>query len=173
MLGEINFKAPVIQILRRRALDKLRSWPIHEFLHMKRDWNQSADRLASTALQKDEGAVITHKDERRDLVTLNRLDELLRPKQGDPVAKITAITRSVQRRRHPPEVLQEELVQRIRSDRIRQAQYEEIWIVNLKKYLVGDVSNLSLEEAKTCAKIAPDYEIGENDLLFFCPLAKR
>ena len=112
-------------------------------------------------------------EDRRDLVTLNRLDELLKPRQGDIIAKITVITRSLQKRRHPPDILQEALVQRIRSERIRQAQEEKLWIVNLKKYLVGDVSNLSSDEAKTCAKISPDYEIGENDLLFFCPIAKR
>ena len=112
-------------------------------------------------------------EDRRDLVTLNRLDELLQPRQGDIIAKITVITRSLQKRRHPPDILQEALVQRIRSERIRQAQEEKLWIVNLKKYLVGDVSNLSSDEAKTCAKISPDYEIGENDLLFFCPIAKR
>ena len=47
--GEIDCKTPGLQLLRHRALEKLRSWPIHEFLHMTRDWSQSADRLASAA----------------------------------------------------------------------------------------------------------------------------
>ncbi|POM71072.1 LOW QUALITY PROTEIN: Reverse transcriptase [Phytophthora palmivora] len=38
MKGEIECKA----LLRQQALERLRSWPNHEFLHMKRDWNQSA-----------------------------------------------------------------------------------------------------------------------------------
>ncbi|CAI5722522.1 unnamed protein product [Peronospora farinosa] len=58
MRGEIDCKAPGLQLLRQKAMEKLRSWPIHEFLHMKRDWNQSADRLASTALQKEQGVAI-------------------------------------------------------------------------------------------------------------------
>ena len=39
MRGEIDCKAPGLQLLRLKAMEKLRSWPIHEFLHMKRDWN--------------------------------------------------------------------------------------------------------------------------------------
>ncbi|POM79801.1 Reverse transcriptase, partial [Phytophthora palmivora] len=50
MRGEIDCKAPGLQLLRQKALDRLQSWPQHDFLHVKRDWNQSADRLASSAL---------------------------------------------------------------------------------------------------------------------------
>ncbi|POM72403.1 Hypothetical protein PHPALM_10883 [Phytophthora palmivora] len=46
MKGEIECKAPGLTLLRQQALERLRSWPNHEFLHMKRDWNQSADSLA-------------------------------------------------------------------------------------------------------------------------------
>ena len=52
MRGEIDCKAPGLQLLRHKAMEKLRSWPIQEFLHMKRDWNQSADRLASNDYNK-------------------------------------------------------------------------------------------------------------------------
>ena len=51
MRGEVDCKAPGLQLLRHKAMEKLRSWPDHAFLHMKREWNQSADRLASEALQ--------------------------------------------------------------------------------------------------------------------------
>ena len=173
MRGEIDCKAPGLQLLRHKALEKLRSWPSHEFLHMKREWNQSADRLASTALQSEKGRTIVAEEDRQNLMTLNRLDELLKPKQDGQLARITAITRSAERIRHEPEVIQEEIVQRIRIQRIVQAQDEERWIVNLKKYLSGDVSNLDAGEVKVCAKLAPEYEIDENDLLFFCPMAKR
>ena len=173
MRGEIDCKAPGLQLLRHKALEKLRSWPSHEFLHMKREWNQSADRLASTALQSEKGRTIVAEEDRQDLMTLNRLDELLKPKQDGQLARITAITRSAERIRHEPEVIQEEIVQRIRIQRIVQAQDEERWIVNLKKYLSGDVSNLDAGEVKVCAKLAPEYEIDESDLLFFCPMAKR
>ena len=173
MRGEIDCKAPGLQLLRHKALEKLRSWPSHEFLHMKREWNQSADRLASTALQSEKGRTIVAEEDRQNLMTLNRLDELLKPKQDGQLARITAITRSAERIRHEPEVIQEEIVQRIRIQRIVQAQDEERWIVNLKKYLSGDVSNLDAGEVKVCAKLAPEYEIDESDLLFFCPTAKR
>uniref|UniRef100_A0AAV1V9A4 Integrase zinc-binding domain-containing protein n=1 Tax=Peronospora matthiolae TaxID=2874970 RepID=A0AAV1V9A4_9STRA len=84
-----------------------------------------------------------------------------------------AISISAGRRRHQPEVLQEEMVQRIRVRRIGQAQDEERRIVILKKYLNGDVSSLDAGEGKMCAKLAPEYEIDENDLIFFCFTAKR
>ena len=71
-------------------------------------------------------------------------------------ARINAVNRSAQRRRHPPKILQEEFVQRIRNERIRQAQDKERCVVNLKKYLLGEVSNLSSEETKTWDKGAPD-----------------
>ena len=45
MRGEIDCKAPGLKLLQHKAMQRLQSWPKHEFLHMKRDWNQSADRL--------------------------------------------------------------------------------------------------------------------------------
>ena len=50
MRGEIDCKAPGLQLLRHKALKKLQSWLNHEFLHMNGEWNQIADRLASRAL---------------------------------------------------------------------------------------------------------------------------
>ena len=70
-------------------------------------------------------------------------------------------------------MIQEEIVHRIRIRRIVQAQDEERWIINLKNYLNGDISSLDTGEVKMCAKLEPEYEIDENDLLFFCPMAKR
>ena len=56
--GEIDCKAPGLQLLKHRAMEKLRSWPDHIFLHMKRDWNQSANRLASEALKQEKWTVV-------------------------------------------------------------------------------------------------------------------
>uniref|UniRef100_A0AAV1UK23 Integrase catalytic domain-containing protein n=1 Tax=Peronospora matthiolae TaxID=2874970 RepID=A0AAV1UK23_9STRA len=150
-------------------MEKLRSWPSQEFLHMKRDWNQSADRLASEALQQEKGTVVFSDQERQDLITLNRLNELLLPERVGRAVKVTAITRSAQRRRCQPRILQEEVVRQIRIGRIKQAQDEESWISSLKTYLVGDMAKLSADEAKMCPLIAPDYEVDQSGLLFFCP----
>ncbi|GMF41751.1 unnamed protein product [Phytophthora fragariaefolia] len=130
MRGEIDCKAPGLQLLRQKALDQLRSWPQHEFLHMKREWNQSADRLASTALHQEERAHPTSDEDRQALITLNRLNELLKQKVTDPVARVTAVTRSARRRRIQPETLQEVVVQQVGSERIVQAQNEEKWIAD-------------------------------------------
>ena len=37
MRGEIDCKAPGLQLLKHKALEKLRSWPSHELLHTKRE----------------------------------------------------------------------------------------------------------------------------------------
>lgn len=77
MRGEINCKAPDLQLLRHKAMEKLRSSPIHDLLHMKRNWNQSAGRLASEALQQWKGAIVIADQDRGDLMTHNRLNKLL------------------------------------------------------------------------------------------------
>ena len=59
-------------------------------------------------------------------------------------------------------------MQQIRIDSIKQARDEENWISGLKIYMVGDVARLSATEAKVCALNAPDYEVDQSGLLFFC-----
>ncbi|POM72893.1 Reverse transcriptase [Phytophthora palmivora] len=164
MKGEIECKAPGLTLLRQQALERLRSWPNHVFLHMKRDWNQSADSLASAALRRESGVVIVTEEERQDLVTLNRLDELL-------IAKDDAATaRSLLSQDH---VLQEEIVQRMRMERISRAQDEEKWFLDLKAYLRGDVLDLTSAEAKSCSRIVDRYETDESGLLFYFPPTKQ
>ena len=94
-----------------------------------------------------------------DRIALNRLGELLLPERVDHAVKVAAITRSALRSRCQPRILQEEVVQQIRIDRIKQAQDGENWISSLKIHLVGDVARLSAAEAKVCALVAPDYEV--------------
>ncbi|KAG3045819.1 hypothetical protein PC121_g21043 [Phytophthora cactorum] len=55
--GEIDCKAPGLTLLRRKVLDQLQKWPDHDVVHVKRDWNASADSLASTALQHQCGVL--------------------------------------------------------------------------------------------------------------------
>lgn len=82
---------------------------------------------------------------------------------------MAAITRSAVRRRQLPEFMQEEVVQKLRIERIKRSQDKESWITKLKEYLIGDINHLNNEEAKLCVRIAPDYEVDESVLLFFCP----
>ncbi|OWY96619.1 LOW QUALITY PROTEIN: reverse transcriptase [Phytophthora megakarya] len=134
--GEIDCKAPGLTLLRQRALDRLRTWPDHGLLHVKRDWNGSADSLTSAALQRIE---IESDAEIQDLITLNRLDEILI----------------------------------LRIERIRQAQDEESWIMGLKKYLVGEIRDLTQKETKMFGSIAMNYEVDQLDLLFYRPTTKK
>ena len=122
--GIIDCKAPYLQLFRHKAMERLRSWPIDEFLHVKRDWNQSADRLASEALQQEKFRIVVTEADRQELITLNRLDELLTPGSTEEVIKVAALTRFAARRRQDPEVLQEEVVQQTRIERIKQDQDE-------------------------------------------------
>ncbi|KAG3087769.1 hypothetical protein PI124_g14918 [Phytophthora idaei] len=173
MRGEIECKAPGLTPLRKRALDRLRSWPTHELLHVKRSWNQSADRLASTALQQQKGTTVTSEVDWEDLITLNRLPELLLPKDEEPIARVVAATRSRSRWKDAPEVLQSDVVQRVRTDRIQQAQNEEKWIADLKAYLSGELDKLDANEAQMCGKTADEYEVDKSGLLLYCPRAKK
>ena len=75
MRGEIECKAPGLTARRSKALDRLTAWPAHEFLHMKREWNQSADRLANAALQQQQGVDEIPEEEWKDLETINCLPE--------------------------------------------------------------------------------------------------
>ncbi|POM66458.1 Reverse transcriptase [Phytophthora palmivora] len=70
---------------------------------MKRDWNQSADSLASAALRRESGVVNVTEEERQDLVTL--IDWTT--KDDAATVKIAAVTRS--RKKCRPQVLQEEI----------------------------------------------------------------
>ncbi|OWZ07668.1 reverse transcriptase [Phytophthora megakarya] len=167
--GEIDCKAPGLTLLRQRALDRLRTWPDHELLHAKRDWNGSADSLASAAVQRQCGIEVESDTEIQDLITLNRLDEILIVKVEDEVARVSAVTtrfkaRSGVRIGSDPDSLREEVVRELRVERIRQAQDEE-WF--------EDIRDLTHEEAKMFGSIAINYEVDQLDLLFYCPTTKE
>ncbi|POM64548.1 Reverse transcriptase, partial [Phytophthora palmivora] len=172
--GEIECKAPGLTLLKQRALDRLKDWPDHELVHVKRDWNGSADTLASAALQRQGGAEIESDEDKQDLITLNRLDEVLVVKRTDQAAQITAVvtrsgSRSTIRTTSDPQSLREEVVRDLRIDQIRQAQDEEAWILGLKKYMNGDLQDLTQQEAKSYANLAADYDLDHHNLLFYRP----
>ncbi|OWZ17320.1 reverse transcriptase [Phytophthora megakarya] len=85
--------------------------------------------------------------EHQDLVTLNRVDEILIPKTENPVVRIAAVT--------------------------TQASREEGWITGMKKYLSDSIADLTQAEARSYGKIGVDYEVDEQDLLFYCPPTPR
>ncbi|OWZ08199.1 reverse transcriptase [Phytophthora megakarya] len=69
--------------------------------------------------------------------------------------------------------MQEDLIREMRVDRIRQSQEEEVWIAGMKKYLGGSIADLTQSEARSYGKSASDYEVDEQDLLFYCPPTPR
>ncbi|GMF34495.1 unnamed protein product [Phytophthora fragariaefolia] len=144
--GEIDFKAPGLTLQQQKALDRLRAWPDHELVYVKRDWNGSADSLASAALQRQAGIMVEDEAGLLNLVTLNRLDEILRPESGQEgsVARVAPV-----------------------------AQDEEAWISGLKTYLAGRIQQLTQDEAKSYSKISMDYDVDLNDLPYYCPPTKH
>ncbi|OWY99908.1 LOW QUALITY PROTEIN: reverse transcriptase [Phytophthora megakarya] len=171
--GEIESKAPGLTLLKRKALHRLRKWSDHELVHVKRDWNGSADSLASAALQRQGGIEVQEMPGYQDLVTLNRLDEILIPKTENPVVRVAAVTTRAGQARSPAGVMKEDLIREIRVDRIKQAQEEEVWIAGMKKYLSGSIADLTQAEARSYGKLAADYEVDEQDPLFYCPPTPR
>ncbi|POM65894.1 LOW QUALITY PROTEIN: Reverse transcriptase, partial [Phytophthora palmivora] len=112
--------------------------------------------------------------EKPALITLNRLDEVLVVKRTDQAAQITAVvtrsgSRSTTRTTSDPRSLREEIVRDLMIDRVRQAQNEEAWISGLKRYLNGDLPDLTQQEAKSYANLAADCDLDHHDLLFYCP----
>ncbi|KAE8981574.1 hypothetical protein PR001_g23963 [Phytophthora rubi] len=174
--GEIDCKAPGLTLIRQKALDRLLAWPDYELLHVKRDWNGSADSLAGAALHRQAGIEVEEDSDSENRVTLNRLEEILAVKEVEehPEAKICPVaTRAAGGSRSRPAVLQEEVVRSLRIERIKQAQDEEVWIAGLKKYLVGAVHELTQEDVRSYNAVGSDYEVDLDDLLFYCPPAKR
>ncbi|KAE9180282.1 hypothetical protein PF005_g23341 [Phytophthora fragariae] len=168
MKGEIDCKAPALTLLRQKALRQLGTWPAHDLLHVKRAWNASADSLASAALQREAGVTVQEQDW-DDLVTLNRLPEILTATTKETSLRISAMATRSRRKVPNQEVLQEDAIRQLRVDRIRQGQDEEKWIANLKHYLRGQVADLEKEEARACSNLADDFEMDEQDLLYYCP----
>ncbi|OWZ12186.1 reverse transcriptase [Phytophthora megakarya] len=145
--GEIDCKAPGLTLLHQRALDRLR-------------------------------IEVESEQEIQDLVTLNRLDEILVVKIEDELAQISAVTtrskaRSGVRTGSDPDALHEEVVRELRIERIRQAQDEGSCISGLKKYLIGEIRDLTQEDAKMLRSIAMNYEVDQSNLLIYCPTTKE
>ncbi|KAI9981116.1 hypothetical protein PInf_010536 [Phytophthora infestans] len=92
--GEIDCKAPALKLLRQKVMIHLRGWMNHELVHVKRDWNASADSLASAALRNQCGVEVEREAERQNLVTLNRLDEVVVVGSGKRTVQVMAVTRS-------------------------------------------------------------------------------
>ncbi|OWZ11416.1 reverse transcriptase [Phytophthora megakarya] len=121
----------------------------------------------------DSNLVIRQMQGEMECKSLNRLGEILKPKLIETVVSVNAITRAAERQRRTPKAMEESIIQRIRCQRIRQAQDEEKWIADLKKYLDGEVNGLTAEEANACSKIDANYEVDKNGLLFFCPKTRQ
>ncbi|OWZ12633.1 LOW QUALITY PROTEIN: reverse transcriptase [Phytophthora megakarya] len=157
--GEIDCIAPRLTLLKRKALDRLRKWSDHELVHVN---------LASAALQRQGGIEVQGGPEYQGLVTLSRLDEILIPKTEAPVGHHPSFSSKITRGSHArgPDPGDSS-----RSDQA--GQEKEVWIAGMKKYLSGSIADLTQAEKRSYGKITADYEVDEQDLLFYCPPTPR
>ncbi|KAE8958727.1 hypothetical protein PR002_g30773 [Phytophthora rubi] len=80
----MDCKSPGLKLLRQKTRNALQAWPHCELFHVRRDWNASADMLAGQALQRQGGRNVHSPEEIQDLKTLNRLEEVIRPRTSSP-----------------------------------------------------------------------------------------
>ncbi|OWY96774.1 reverse transcriptase, partial [Phytophthora megakarya] len=162
--GEIDCKASGLTLLRQWALGRRR---VTSYCMLS-----EIGMLALTAWPAPHyNDNVETEDEIQDLVTLKWLDGILVVKIEDGIEQISAVTtrskaRSGVRIGSDPDSLQW-------SGSDRQAQDEESWILDLKKYLVGEIRDLTQDDAKMFRSIAMNYEVDQSDLLFYCPTTKE
>ncbi|OWY98001.1 LOW QUALITY PROTEIN: reverse transcriptase, partial [Phytophthora megakarya] len=155
--GEIDCKAPGLTLL--RALDRLQKWPDHELLHVKRDWNGSANSLAGAALQRQCGIEIESDAEIQDLMTLNRLDEILMVKVEEETLRLSAVTTRSKARSGRA------------TDRVDPTSAGRGGVDHgLEEVSNREIRDQTQEEARMFGSIAVNYE---RDLLFYCPTTKE
>jgi ribonuclease HI len=169
--GEIECHSPGLKLLWIDAARELKTLEGSSLVHVKREHDVAADHITAKVMQREEGAVI-QAAEFEDLRTLNRLQESLIADPGESESKAVAVTtrRDTQRRRSIEDFL---VLRDVRAYRIRQAQDEEKWIYDLKRFILGEIHDLTREEVYDCAKIADRYEVDENDLMFFVGKQRR
>ena len=125
--------------------------------------------VGQLSVTSGKGVESVPEEEQPGLEAINRLPEVLVPKDRSPSVNMLALARSRAFVKIPEKVIQEDLVQRLRVDRIREAQEEEGWMRDLKAYLEGKWGDLSVESVRTCGKMSEDYDISEEGLLVYCP----
>jgi len=64
------------------------------------------------------------------------------------------------------------MIQRLRVDRIRTAQEEEVWSNHMKRFLQDDAQELTSEDLKVCAAKADAFEIVDG-LLYYVGRQRR
>ncbi|CAH0480928.1 unnamed protein product [Peronospora belbahrii] len=151
----------LLEPIERRRMINLWRFQLGGTMNAGRD--RSADQLASTALRQKEAIKLILEGEWPNcfLETINRLPELLVPKDQSTSAKVLAVTRSRASIKMSGEIRQEGVIQRLRTDRIREGQEQEDCVQDLKAYLRGYWVDLSMESARSCSKMARDCEMSD------------
>ncbi|ETO68298.1 hypothetical protein F444_14850 [Phytophthora nicotianae P1976] len=153
MVNEAEYQ-PVVRLRSTLQLgpgtpDHLRGLQLGDTADTRRDRVQGTrpDPSSSTGIGSAENVAGPRVPTRQAGLGPKRGQELLLPKDEGSIVRMAPTTRPRTLPKNSAEVLQLDVVERSRTDRILRAQNEEKWIVNLKAYLSGDLESLDAGEA--------------------------
>ncbi|KAH9132131.1 hypothetical protein AeRB84_021365 [Aphanomyces euteiches] len=155
-----------LQLKSLRALEKQLS--VVEYHHILRQWNGSADHLAAMSLATRKAITTLSLNDLNDVQAKNLLAELIQhqpgpeepPDEGKSAKSIFAYS-------HPkPTSRVVGLNMQIRLLRVSQAQDRELKWSIIKRFLRGELGEMTPEECSSASKEAGMYGIGEEGALF-------
>ncbi|DBA00289.1 TPA: hypothetical protein N0F65_001484 [Lagenidium giganteum] len=167
---------PALKVLKIRVEQLFCKFSSIQFLRMNREFNQPADLLAGQAMQRAQGLEVLDQDTVSDLVTLNRLPEILdvlvgEDTSGDEISP-DCVTLDVSTEMSPvPNVDKEISVSRLMA--VTRTQDEELWICTMKKFLRGDLEDLTEDQLRACKTTSDAFLIDQRDFLNYIGVERR
>ncbi|KAH9110418.1 hypothetical protein LEN26_013756 [Aphanomyces euteiches] len=153
-----------LQLKSLRALEKQLS--VVEYHHILRQWNGSADHLAAMSLATRKAITTLSLNDLNDVQAKNLLAELIQHQPGpeEPPDEGKS-SKSIFAYSHPkPTSRVVGLNMQIRLLRVSQAQDRELKWSIIKRFLRGELGEMTPEECSSASKEAGMYEIGEGAL---------
>ncbi|DAZ95713.1 TPA: hypothetical protein N0F65_007119, partial [Lagenidium giganteum] len=163
--GDMACNTPALKVLKMRVEQLFSRFSSIQFLHMKREFNQPADLLAGQAMQRAQGLEALDQDVISDLVTLNRLPEILDTLVGEDTSTDEASPDCV-KLDAPKEISPDpSMDQEVSASKLMAVTRSELWICTMKKFLRGDLGDLTEEQLRECKKISDSFLIDQRDCL--------
>ena len=177
MMGNIQCRAANLQPLHAAGMKLQEEFKSIRFAHFKREYNGSADWLASEALVNQKGREVFLTLDHGKLQSLNATmmsmvaEVTVNPEGWAPrkhlqlvadTAKLVAsMTKEFTPTEDPWKLTEERLL------RVAEAQDKEPQLAQLKEYLRGNISKLSAKDYKRCKRKADQYVLTERDILYY------
>ncbi|POM75619.1 Hypothetical protein PHPALM_7255 [Phytophthora palmivora] len=166
-MGVITCKKETLQVELARHKELTKKLNSVKYLHALRLYNSAADSMATEALEPQISRVVLNPERKAELKTLNRIPEILyvagnstnEGDEGDEVELNASRAPSA-------DDIDPANVQAERRRRIDRAQDEELRRADLKAYLRGELSQLSFRRVRNAGKVAGDFVLSEDGLLY-------